>query len=75
MSAMHIMDPKLGDLKVVWDSENEAEVQLAKKQFNDAIKKEFTAYRAKKDGSKGKKIEKFDPEAERIIMVPPVVGA
>ena len=63
-----------GDVKVVWDSENEDEVALAKKQFDEAMKKDFTAYRVKKDGSKSKKISKFDPDAEKIILVPVVAG-
>lgn len=74
MGALSIMDPKLGDLKVIWDSENEDEVELAEKQFDEAKEKGFLAFKAKKDGSKGKQIEKFDPEAERIIMIPPIAG-
>lgn len=70
---MNTLGPK-GDTKVEWDSENEDEVEVAMKQFNDAMKKDFTAYRVKKDGSKARKITKFDPDAERIILVPVVAG-
>lgn len=74
MGALHVMDPKEGDLKLIWDSENEDEVELAKHQFDEAKEKGFLAFKAKKDGSKGKQIEKFDPESERIIMTPPIAG-
>ncbi len=63
-----------GDTKVIWDSENEEEVALAKKQFEDAMEKKFAAFRVKKDGTKSKKITKFDPDAERIILVPALAG-
>lgn len=74
MGELRVMDAKEGDLKLIWDSENEDEVELAEKQFDAAKKKNFLAFRGKKDGSKGKLMEKFDPDAERIVMTPPVAG-
>lgn len=74
MGEIHVMDPKQGDLKLIWDADNKDEVELARKQFEEAKKKDFLAFKAKKDGSKGKQIEEFDPESERIIMTPPVAG-
>ncbi|MBA7687244.1 hypothetical protein ES703_95705 [subsurface metagenome] len=75
MGSLSILDPSVGDLRVIWDSENEDEIELAKKQFKEAKEKGFTAYRVKKSGKKGEKLEDFDPHAEKIIMVPPVEGA
>jgi len=72
---LSVLDPKKGDIKLIWDSENEDEVELAEKQFKDALKKKFTAYAVKGKGKKGEKLEEFDPDIERIIMVPPAVGA
>jgi len=72
---LSVLDPKKGDIKLIWDSDNEDEVELAEKQFKEALKKKFTAYAAKGKGKKGEKLEKFDPDVERIIMVPPAVGA
>lgn len=74
MSSLQILDPKVGDIKLIWDSENEDEVELAKKQFNEAKKKKFSAFAVKKSGEKGVRIEEFDPDSEKIIMVPPVAG-
>lgn len=75
MGRLSVLDPKQGDIKVVWNSENDDEVALAKKQFKEALKKNFTAYAVKGKGKKGEKLEEFDPDLERIIMVPPAVGA
>jgi hypothetical protein len=38
------------------------------------IKKGFTAYSVKKDGEKNQKIKFFDPDAGKIILVPPIIG-
>lgn len=73
MGRLSILDPKQGDIKLIWDSENKDEVELVKKQFKEAKKKGFSPF-AVKNGQKGKRIEEFDPEAEKIIMVPPVAG-
>lgn len=74
MGSLRILDPKVGDIKLIWDSENEDEVELAKEQFKKARKKGFTAFEVEKKGKKGERIDEFDPEAERIIMIPPVAG-
>jgi len=63
-----------GDTKVLWDKNNEDEVEAAEEQFDTLIEKGFTAYSVKKDGEKGKKITKFDSDAGKIIMVPKIIG-
>lgn len=64
-----------GDTKVVWDRNNRDEVEAARHTFNALKKKGHLAYEVKgKDGSKGEVIEEFDPEAERLILAPRVVG-
>jgi len=73
MGTMNRLGPQ-GDVKVVWDCDNEDEVELARKQFDEAMKKDFTAYRVKKGGKKSQKITKFDPDAEQVILVPVVEG-
>ena len=71
---LRIMDPELGDLKIMWDPDDDDQTELAKKNFIAAKKKKMVAYSVKKDGTKGKIISEFDPEAEAIIMAPPLVG-
>jgi len=75
MGRISVLDPKKGDVKIIWDSDNDDEVALARKQFKEALKKDFTAYAAKGKGKKGAQITEFDRDLERIIMVPPAVGA
>ena len=71
---LRILD-KTGDIKTIWDAEDEVEVRFARDQFNEFVNnKGYNAFAVKKDGEKGKKITEFDPKAGRIILVPPIVG-
>lgn len=64
-----------GDIRVMWDRTNADEVQSARRQFDQALKDGFLAYRAEgKQGERGTQIRQFDPEAERIILVKQNVG-
>lgn len=73
MGELRVMQQK-GDIKTIWDPENQDEVATAEKQFNDLIDKKFLAFNVKKTGKKGEKITEFDPDAGKIIMTPPIVG-
>ena len=73
MGALKIISNE-GDTRVMWDPKNDDEVEAAEAQFDALIEKGFTAFAVKKDGEKGKKISKFDPDAGKIIMVPRIVG-
>lgn len=63
-----------GDTKVIWDPDNEDEVEAAEVQFDALIEKGFAAFKVDKKGDKGTKIKKFNPDAGKIIMVPKVQG-
>jgi hypothetical protein len=63
-----------GDTKIKWDPKKRVEVKVAEASFNELTKEGYKAYAVKSDGSKGKEIKKFDPDEEKIIMVPPMVG-
>lgn len=64
-----------GDTKIIWDADNADEVAAARRTFDDLRKKGFAAYSVEgKDGEKNEVVREFDPEAERIIMAPPMVG-
>jgi len=66
---------KSGDTKVIWDSTKPDEVEVAKDTFTKLKKKGYLAFEfLGKDGSKGKQVKEFDPDAERIIMSPAIVG-
>lgn len=63
-----------GDTKVIWDPSNDDEVEAAEEQFDSLLDKGFLAFSVKKNGEKGKQIRDFDPEAGKVILIPPVVG-
>ena len=74
LAEMSILD-RSGDTTVTWDKDNADEVENAKRTFDDLKKKGFVAYSVKgRNGEKGEILREFDPDAERLIMAPPLVG-
>ena len=63
-----------GDIKLEWDPSNATEVENCRKFFEDKKKEGYYAYRMKKLGGQGERIYEFDKDAERIIIVKPIVG-
>ena len=73
--SMSIMDPTEGDLKIIWDSENEQEVAHARETFDKMVSdKKMTAFKVDKKGTKAAKMESFDKDAEAMILCPIVAG-
>jgi len=73
MGQLSILNDK-GDTKVIWDPSNEDEVMAASDQFDALVEKGFIAFAVKKNGQQGTQTKVFDPEAGKIIMVPPIQG-
>lgn len=73
MGELSVLD-RTGDTKIMWDSAQDAEVDAARATFDDLKKKGYLAYSVNKKGDKGEVMKKFDPDAERIIMAPAMVG-
>lgn len=64
-----------GDTRILWDEDNEDEVAVAKRAFDDLVgKKKFAAFHVKKNGEQGERMREFDPSAEKIIIVKPLAG-
>ncbi len=64
-----------GDTKSIWDPENKDEVEAAQATYDRLISKGYTAYTVTDEkGEKGEKINKFDPGAGRMILVPRMMG-
>lgn len=63
-----------GDSKILWDPDNEKEVEAAKEQFDLLKKKGFTMFRVDKKGDKGKRMDSFEESAGRIIAAPQIMG-
>lgn len=73
MNELATMD-NTGDTKTIWDPRNEDEVDIARHTFEKLRKKGYLIYSVGKDGEKGKAMNSFDPKAEKLIAIPPVVG-
>jgi len=67
---MSVLDPREGDLKVIWDPDNKEEVEMARETFNKMKKKGFAAYQVDDDGGKTEFLTKFDPSVEKMILSP-----
>lgn len=63
-----------GDTKTIWNPDDEVEVKIARRTFDDFKKKGYLVYSVGKNGEKNTLMREFDPEAEKMIAVPPVVG-
>lgn len=64
-----------GDTKIIWDRSNEMETGIARAAFDKAKREGYVGYKVTgKDGMKGEVMAAFDPEAERVILAPPLKG-
>ena len=74
MGEMSILDGT-GDTKVMWDPDNDDECEAAEAQFNTLKKKGYTAFEVGKKGKKSdERVDKFDPDLGKLIMVPAMRG-
>lgn len=66
-----------GDTKTIWDPRNPDEVAAARAQFDTLVgTKRFSAFRVSPEdpNEPGVRLREFDPNAQRIIFIPPVAG-
>ena len=64
-----------GDTKSIWNRSNPAEVGAARVTYDDLTEKGYRAYHVTgRDGDKGEPMGSFDPDCERMILVPPMQG-
>lgn len=70
---MAVMDGT-GDTKTTWDSDKPAEVEEARRTFDTLKAKGYSAFRVTDKGGNGEEMKTFDPMAEKMIMVPRMVG-
>jgi len=72
---MHTTTHEDGDQRVMWDRNNQDEVDAARRTFDDLISKGYSGFVAEgKQGDQGKRLRRFDPDAERIILIKPNQG-
>lgn len=73
MATLFVMD-ETGDTRLQWNKTSRDEMLAAKSRFADLKQKGYAAYAVDASGRQGALIHDFDETAERIIMVPPMVG-
>lgn len=74
MSVLEVMTAKEGHLTVGWDQENEQETRVARETFTRMMGKGYAAYRNTEGAAPGEQIREFDPEAENILLMPPMAA-
>ena len=69
-----ILDQR-GDTKLIWDKTKTDEVAAARALFATLVNdKKYQAFSVKDDGTASTRVTRFDPEAEKLIFVPAMVG-
>jgi hypothetical protein len=72
-SAMAVLG-SMGDVKRIWDRSNTDEVEDARASFDRLRERGHLAFRVNKDGTEGEQMDAFEPNAERMILVPQMQG-
>ena len=70
---MDVLDDT-GHTKHIWDADNEAEVEGARALYTSLTGRGYRAFHVKGDGNEGRRMDKFDPTAEKMILVPQMQG-
>lgn len=75
LSEMQVMD-KTGHTTVNWDPDNDSEVRAARDTFDAMKAKGYSAFyvKSKVVDQQGRRMDTFDRQAEKVILVPPLVG-
>jgi hypothetical protein len=64
-----------GDTKITWNKSNDTEVEAARRAFDYLKEKGHSFFKMSASGEqRGDRLRDFDPDAERIIAVPRMVG-
>lgn len=72
-SVMEVMDPS-GHTEVKWDPNNSTEVEVARATFEMMTEeKGYNAFRIRR-GQKDERMRTFDPTAEKMMLIPHMVG-
>ncbi len=72
-STMFVMDEN-GDTRLQWNRKNPEEVDAARARFNQLKHRGYLAYKVDASGRQGEVLDAFDPNEQRIIMAPQMVG-
>lgn len=65
--SLHILS-KNGDDRIVWDRRFKDQIEQAKQKFYEMLDKGYIAYVVGPDGKEGRRITRFNPDAEEILI-------
>lgn len=77
MGYLHIFDPRKGHTTVTWDPEVEDAVKEAERIFKEKMNEPTPryAYKVPRGGNgTAERIREFDPQAQEIYVIAPMVG-
>lgn len=70
-SLLRVITTKDGDKRVVWDSRDFAQINDAKRMFDELAASGLVPYRVGTDGKATSEVmDEFDPAAEEVIFLP-----
>jgi hypothetical protein len=72
IGTMNVLDAT-GHTEIKWDRRKRDEVQLARDAFNAMRSAGHSIFRVRK-GEPGERITEFDPDAEKLMVIPHLVG-
>lgn len=70
---MQIMD-RTGHTSITWDADKPIEVSVAQATFDKLTREGYQAFEVESGDRQGRRMTTFDPKAEKIMMVPHLVG-
>lgn len=70
---MYVMGHE-GDTRSLWNPRDADEVAEARRQYTSFKERGFLPFNVNAEGGKGEQMTEFDPEAAKIIFIPPMAG-
>lgn len=71
MNEFTVLDPN-GHTTTMWDPQSPAEVERARRVFDEMRRRGYRAFRIGKDGGPGEPRRSFDPKDDAMLFVPPI---
>lgn len=73
MGKMDVMDPT-GHTEIKWSSNSADETAIARQTFEAMTAKGYQAFRVNNRGGQSERLREFDPDAERMLLIPQLKG-
>lgn len=73
IGTMQVMDIT-GHTSITWDANKSVEVDVARTTFEKLTREGYSAFEVESGDRQGRRMREFDPKAEKIMMVPQLVG-